>query len=119
VTTGFILWTSGIQDKNKKLSWCSKKGLVTDEPLNWASGQPSAVDGCLALTLSNSSVNESTFAISDCSVAQYFVCEVCCILRFSLFVETRFLQKPMVNSDADIVQEECKDTYDITSGTHF
>jgi hypothetical protein len=64
-----------MQDKNKKLSWCSKKVPATDEPLNWASSQP-AVDGCLSLTLSNSSVNQSTFALSDCNVAQYFVCEV-------------------------------------------
>jgi hypothetical protein len=79
VTSGLSLWTSGIQEKNKKMSWCSKKGSATDDPLNWASGQP-AVDGCLALTLSNSSVNESTFALVDCSVAQYFVCEVWIIL---------------------------------------
>jgi hypothetical protein len=72
-----------MQDKNKKLSWCSKKGSANNEPLNWASGQPSAVDGCLALTLSNSSVNESTFAISDCGVVQYFVCEVSRISGFS------------------------------------
>jgi hypothetical protein len=65
-----------MQDKNKKFSWCSKKISATEDPLNWASGQPSAFDGCLTLTLSNSSVNESTFALSDCSVAQYFVCEV-------------------------------------------
>jgi hypothetical protein len=76
LTSGFGLWTSGMQAKNKKLSWCSKKDISIVEPLNWGSGQP-AVDGCLALTLSNSSVNESTFALSDCSVAQYFVCEVC------------------------------------------
>jgi hypothetical protein len=74
VTSGISLWTSGIQDKNKKFSWCSKKFAATDEPLNWASGQPT--DGCLSLTLSNSTVNQSTFALSDCSVAQYFVCEV-------------------------------------------
>jgi hypothetical protein len=71
-----------MQDKNKKLSWCSKKVPATDEPLNWEKGTP-AVDGCLALTLSNSSVNESTFAISDCNVAQYFVCEVSRISGFS------------------------------------
>jgi hypothetical protein len=65
-----------MQVKNKNMSWCSKTIFATDELLNWANGQP-AVDGCLALTLSNSSVNESTFAISDCNVAQYFVCEVC------------------------------------------
>jgi hypothetical protein len=76
VTCGFSLWTSGMQDKNKKLPWCSKKVPATDDPLNWASSQP-AVDGCLSLTLSNSSVNQSTFALSDCNVAQYFICEVC------------------------------------------
>jgi hypothetical protein len=65
-----------MQDKFNKLTWCSKKGSAIDEPLNWVSGQP-AVDGCLALTLSNSSVNESTFSLGDCNVEQYFVCEVC------------------------------------------
>jgi hypothetical protein len=64
-----------MQVKNKKMKWCSKKDFSTYDPLNWASGQP-AVDGCLSLILSNSSVNESTFSLSDCNVAQYFVCEV-------------------------------------------
>jgi hypothetical protein len=104
-----------MREKNKMSSWCSKKGLATDEPLNWASGQP-AVDGCLALTLSNSSVNESTFALSDCSVEQYFVCEVFPISGFSRCDRTSCLQKTVAISEAGQVQEECKDMYDITSG---
>jgi hypothetical protein len=117
VTSGFSLWTSGMQEKNKKLTWCSKKIPATEEPLNWASGQPAAIDGCLALTLSNSSVNESFFALSDCSVAQYFVCEVCQILSFaSRYINILNLQKPIVDSETDIMQEDCKDTYDITTG---
>jgi hypothetical protein len=77
VTSGVSLWTSGIQDKFKKTSWCSKKVPATNEPLNWAGGQPPAVDGCLTLTLSNSSANLSTFELSNCNVEHYFVCEVC------------------------------------------
>jgi hypothetical protein len=68
------------------MSWCSRKVAATDEPLNWASGQPTAVDGCLSLTLSNSTVNESSFALSDCNQAQYFVCEVCQLKIHYLFL---------------------------------
>jgi hypothetical protein len=78
VTCDKKFWTSGIQDKSKTLSWCSKKAASDAGSMNWASGQ-SAVDGCLTLTLSNVTVNDSTFALSDCAAANYFVCEVCAI----------------------------------------
>jgi hypothetical protein len=74
MTTGINLWTSGMQDKSKVVSWCSKKGASSNDPINWASGQ-SAADGCMAIKLSNSSVNESTFSLLGCSTSQYFVCE--------------------------------------------
>jgi hypothetical protein len=75
MTCGFSLWTSGIQDISKTVSWCSKKSAADVNTINWASGQ-TAADGCLAITLSNSTVNASTISLSDCSIAQYFVCEV-------------------------------------------
>jgi hypothetical protein len=75
-TSGFNLWTSGIQDKRKVVSWCSKKFAAENGPINWSAGQMPST-GCIALALSNSTVNESTFAVGDCKVAQYFVCEVC------------------------------------------
>jgi hypothetical protein len=66
-----------VQAKSK-LVWCSeKKTPVYTGPINWASGQPaSATDACVGLSLSNSSVTESTFALADCATAKYFVCEV-------------------------------------------
>jgi hypothetical protein len=119
VTSGVSLWTSGIQDKYKKTSWCSKKFPATDEPLNWAGGQPPAVDGCLTLTLSNSSANLSTFELSNCNVEHYFVCEVCLESEayFRVMRHLKFLQKTVADSQADIMQEECQDLHDITSGT--
>jgi hypothetical protein len=64
-----------MQDKSKRVSWCLKKGSSSNDPINWASGQLAA-DGCMAITLSNSSVNASTLTLLDCTTPQYFVCEV-------------------------------------------
>jgi hypothetical protein len=112
VTCGLRFWTSGILDKSKTLSWCSKKGAADAASINWASGQP-AGDGCLTLTLSNVTVNDSTFALNDCTTANYFVCEV--FVTNSVYAKTiSCLQRAMKASETDNAEEECKDLYDIT-----
>lgn len=72
---GFSLWTSGMRDKNKIESWCSKKAPAENWPINWASGQM-LNEGCISLILSNNNLTESTFTLNDCATAQNFVCEV-------------------------------------------
>jgi hypothetical protein len=75
VTTGFHIWTSGIQDNKKSVSWCTKKGPAENFPMNWATDQMMN-GGCISLILSNTSFAESTFTPRDCATVQNFVCEV-------------------------------------------
>jgi glutaredoxin-related protein len=75
VMCGFSLWTSGMRDKSKSVSWCTKKGPAENGPMNWASNQL-LNEGCISLTFSNINVTDSKYTLMDCATVQNFVCEV-------------------------------------------
>jgi hypothetical protein len=59
--------------------WCAEQKAFHHEQVNWKSGQPESesTDGdCVFVNYSSKSVNESTFALSNCTEKKNFGCEV-------------------------------------------
>lgn len=72
------LWTSATDIGSAEYyMWCAGMTDLKHEDVNWKNGKHNSADGdCAFLQFSNSSANESVYALGKCDEKRYFVSEV-------------------------------------------